>query len=208
MRVVATTRGQHDGERARKHAGDRADRRHHHHGRGGDDARYDEVLNRADAHGGDGVDLLGHPHVSELARHRAARARGDHDARKYGCKLPREGESNDAADHSFRRELAEADDAADREGHSREEPHEAHDERGARADELERDEKLGGPERPAKEPDRRLPTEEHRRPEVVEPSQKRRDRPLVEEVDETPFVRGSKVRFVLAQSVASRQGSR
>ncbi len=33
--------------------------------------------------------------------------------------LPRERERDDAADHAFGRELAEADDGADREGHAR-----------------------------------------------------------------------------------------
>ena len=116
-----------------------------------------EVLHRAHAHRRDGVDLLGHAHVPELARHRAAGARGDDDGGEHGRELARQRQGDDAADHALGRELTEADDGAHRERHPGEEADEADDEGRAGADEVERDEELRRAERRADSQVQRLP---------------------------------------------------
>ena len=108
------------------------DREERQHQRRREDARDDEVLDRAHAHRRDGVDLLGDAHVAELARHRAPGARGDDDGGEHRRELARERERDDAADHALGGELAEADDGADRERHPGEEADERDDERASR----------------------------------------------------------------------------
>ena len=95
----------------------------------GDDARKNEHIDRIEAHGAQGVDLLSHLHGAQFGGVGAAGAAGDHDGDDQHADFAQH-EDADHVDHVFvGAELAEmkeallGDDAADQEGNEQDDRH-------------------------------------------------------------------------------------
>ena len=71
------------------------------------DPRHHEVLHGLGAERRQGVDLLRDPHRSELGRHGASHASGDHQGGKNGRELARERQGDDASDEALGVETGE-----------------------------------------------------------------------------------------------------
>ena len=60
-----------------------------------------------DAHGAEGVDLLGDFHGADFGGHGGADAAGDHEAGEHGAQFAEEGDADDTADGGFDAKVAE-----------------------------------------------------------------------------------------------------